>query len=218
MSAATDWAPVRIVDVVDTRAVVEDGDRWVRIPGSGDARPCDRCGRMHEVHATVVGDDGAEHRVGVGCAHATGPVASQLRSVVSATATAGKLRAMLEAARARDAHIAAVRADVATMAPPDVVSEPDTCLGDIGWRWHLGDGTCRAYGRSQAWYAGLADYYRNPEAAWREHDAERRGCVVRQWRDQQLTARGVDPHEQPTAADVARRLAKAERRLRALLT
>lgn len=58
---------VQILEVRDTREYMEDGDRWVAIPGSGAVRECDRCGRRHEVHATVVLEDGTTAVVGTGC-------------------------------------------------------------------------------------------------------------------------------------------------------
>lgn len=215
----TEWTPTKILEVADTRDLVEEGDRWVRVPGSGDARLCDRCGRLHEVHVTVLGDDGAEHIVGVGCAHATGPTASLLRSAVSAAATVGKLRAQLQKAQERDAQLIATRATVAALTHPEIVSEADPALlGGNDWRWYTVDGSdCAAYGRSLSWYEAHSDYYRRPLPAWQEHDTERRGCVLSQWRAKRLRAAGFGSWEQPAAGLLIARLAKAERRLQQLL-
>lgn len=57
----------KILAVVDTREYMEDGDRWVAIPGSGLENECERCGRLHEVHATVELADGTTAVVGTGC-------------------------------------------------------------------------------------------------------------------------------------------------------
>ena len=215
----TEWTPTKILEVADTRDLVEEGDRWVRVPGSGDAHLCDRCGRLHEVHATVLGDDGTEHIVGVGCAHTTGPTASLLRSAVSAAATVGKLRAQLRKAQERDAQLLAARNQVAGLAPPEIVSEADPQpLGSNDWRWYTVDGSgCAAYGHSLRWYEARSDYYRRPLTAWQEHDAERRGCVLGQWRAKRLRAAGFESWDQPAAGALATRLAKAERRLQQLL-
>lgn len=59
---------VKILSIRDTRAYEEQGDRWVPIPGSGHENQCARCGRQHEVHATVLLSDGTEAVVGTGCA------------------------------------------------------------------------------------------------------------------------------------------------------
>lgn len=56
-----------IVAIHDTRQVEAQGDKIVRIPGSGEMRPCDHCGTGHEVHVTIV--NGAEEMiVGTSCA------------------------------------------------------------------------------------------------------------------------------------------------------
>lgn len=61
-------AIVRILSVRDTRDFIEDGDRWVAVPGSGLARACDRCGRDHEIHVDVELACGAVSTIGQGCA------------------------------------------------------------------------------------------------------------------------------------------------------
>lgn len=58
----------RIVKVVDTRDRIEVDDRWVALSGTGDGHVCDRCGRLHEVHALVDVGDGTSVTVGTGCA------------------------------------------------------------------------------------------------------------------------------------------------------
>jgi len=59
----------RILKVVDTRQYEEGpDDKWYPIVGSGHEHACARCGRMHEIHAMVLLDDGNEAVVGTGCA------------------------------------------------------------------------------------------------------------------------------------------------------
>lgn len=59
---------VKILKVEDTRKYQEEPDgRFYSIPGSGSEHECDRCGRIHEVHATVQTDDGQTLTVGTGC-------------------------------------------------------------------------------------------------------------------------------------------------------
>ena len=65
---ASELQIVEIVKIIDTREYVEDGDRWVAIPGSGIDATCARCGKAHEVHATVLLSDGTSEIVGTGCA------------------------------------------------------------------------------------------------------------------------------------------------------
>lgn len=76
-------APFKIVAVTDTRDFMEHDDRWVPIPGSGDARECDRCGRTHEIHATIEDANGGTFTVGVGCADADDAAAKQMRSTAT---------------------------------------------------------------------------------------------------------------------------------------
>lgn len=59
---------LKVVSVVDTREYEEQGDHFVPIPGSGNPNTCSRCGRVHEVHWTVLLDDGQEAIVGGSCA------------------------------------------------------------------------------------------------------------------------------------------------------
>lgn len=69
--ARTGPAPriVRVLEVEDTREYEEGPDgRFHPIPGSGNIRQCSRCGRDHEIHATVELSDGTTEIVGVGCA------------------------------------------------------------------------------------------------------------------------------------------------------
>lgn len=58
---------VRIIEVVDTREYEQVGERWVAIRGSGESHTCDRCGRQHEVLASVELDSGKRAVVGTGC-------------------------------------------------------------------------------------------------------------------------------------------------------
>lgn len=62
----------KILSIVDSREKVEVPDgrgdtRIVGVPGTGNRRPCDTCGKLHEIHVTV--DTGNGLRVvGLGCA------------------------------------------------------------------------------------------------------------------------------------------------------
>lgn len=90
---------VRVLSVVDTREYVEDGDRWVPVPGSGDLHECSRCGRVHEVHATVELSDGSTSLVGTGCAK--GEEAEIVRALTNG-ANAAKRTKILERTIARE--------------------------------------------------------------------------------------------------------------------
>ncbi len=56
---------LKVVSVVDTREYEEQGDSFVPIPGSGNSNTCTRCGREHEIHWTVLLEDGQNgHHLG----------------------------------------------------------------------------------------------------------------------------------------------------------
>lgn len=70
-----DLAIARVVDIQDTRQFERVADSrgrmvWRPVPDSGEQRRCDRCGRPHEVWATVELVDGSRRVVGTGCAGA----------------------------------------------------------------------------------------------------------------------------------------------------
>lgn len=95
---------VRVVAVHDTRDYVEDGDRFVPVAGSGQAHDCDRCGRSHEVHATVELSDGTMATVGTSCAKGE---SLAVQSALSRGAARAKRAAGLQReAAALEAHIA----------------------------------------------------------------------------------------------------------------
>lgn len=109
---------MKILRVVDTRDYVEQGDRWVPVPGSGQARECDRCGRLHEVHAYVEAPDGHTMVVGTGCM-GLGPEAA--RKYAAKAGTVARLNAEREHLLDQIvAHETAER-EVAAMTPPEPV-------------------------------------------------------------------------------------------------
>lgn len=85
---------VSIVRVVDTREYEEVGDKWTPIPGSGLENQCSRCGRSHEVHATVKLQDGSFAVVGTGCMKAESvEIRSEIKKLTSASKRVAKLEA-----------------------------------------------------------------------------------------------------------------------------
>ncbi len=83
---------IRVLRVEDTRQWEEGpDDRWYPIPGSGQENQCGRCGRSHEIHATVELEDKTTMIVGTGCMKADEAVfGSQIKSVLSAQKTLAK--------------------------------------------------------------------------------------------------------------------------------
>ncbi len=115
----------RILRVEDTR-MREEGpdDRWYPVPGSGIENNCGRCGRAHEVHATVEIDiDGTLGTmiVGTGCMKADeAEVASQIRSVLSAQRTLAKHERLLAKYEALSAKNNEIMAKVRALPVPAV--------------------------------------------------------------------------------------------------
>ena len=112
------WKPVKVIEVIDTRTYEEGpDDRWHPVPGSGTVNQCDRCGKDHEVHVVVEDGDGHSHVVGSSCAHADGPLAKRMASVVSATQKLAALRGQLAVAEAYWAKRSAAEAELGPKFP-----------------------------------------------------------------------------------------------------
>jgi hypothetical protein len=192
------------VAVHDTREWVEDGDRWVAIPGSGHARSCDRCGRDHEIHVEVELAGGRTALIGQGCARGDS-MEGAVRASVSAEQTRARLARQLEDARGR--REAARRA----WAIVERLPLPAATLSDERVESH--GRTIRIYGMDDAsvWCHG-------------GFDDERRRALVSSWRRNRYAERGDIPRtrdgrpEMPDAFDgtiwdLERRLKKVQAKL-----
>lgn len=195
----------KILGVRDTRDRIEIGDRWVPVPGSGQLRPCDRCGREHEIHVDVELSDGRRANIGSGCAQGESlEVQGRLKSAVSAAKTRSKLRAELDVAKTEHAAaLEAWRAVEALHAPPPVLLEeiPET------------------HGDRQIWSMGDAQVWTTPGS--REgFSAERRQALLSAWRSARFQERGFERslHSYKRHVDdLTDRLAKIDRKLAALM-
>jgi len=189
-------AIVRIVAIVDTREWVEDEerDRWIPVPGTGDARDCDRCGRLHEIHATVETADGGLAVVGVGCAKGES-VEKPLRSAASSAKTLARLRAQLAAAKQTAEREADIRAEVAALRFPD----ERVTKGRV-------DGASietREVDGVSVWLHGLDDIDRVMDT------------LRDSWRRREMHKRGLKSHRSIAAevADIENRIARSESRI-----
>lgn len=121
MKHATQSRIVKVLEVVDTREFVEDGDRWIPVPGSGTEHACDRCGRTHEVHALVELADKSTAVVGSGCMKAESvEVQKALRSGASRAKTLARLKAELAGWKAKLTLAEQARAEVRALPYPAV--------------------------------------------------------------------------------------------------
>lgn len=187
----------RILDITDTRQFEQDEDeRWRAIPGTGDPRPCDRCGKEHEIHVSVEKESGERCVVGLGCARVGGGDDDTLKAGSSSATTLARLRAEAAHLRAQVAAWNEARAQVNALgAPSHVVTTEGN--HDV---WTTEDG------RSFVWVRATDDLTERLEAL---HD---------DWRKSLLKERGFDAWNKAQARleDVEKRLARAEKKLRKL--
>lgn len=202
-SAPLGSAIVRVVAVHDTREWVEDGDRWVAIPGSGVSRSCDRCGRDHEIHVEVELADGRTALIGQGCARGDS-MESAVRASVSAEQTRARLARQLEVVRGKREAARRAWAIVEQMPTPGATLLEERAEHGRVLRIY-GMGTAHVY-----CHAGFDD--------------ERRRCLVHSWRRDRYAERADIPRtrdgrpEMPDAFDgVIRDLEQRLRKIQAKL-
>lgn len=137
-------AIIRILDVIDTREYTESSDDphvLIPIPGTGDARTCERCGRTHEIHATVELSDGSRATVGTGCA-AKENIALK-KEFASRERRAKKIAALRAEIVRREETLKrydAIRAEVESMDHPaiNVAPHPEGATYTCGDAWAIG--------------------------------------------------------------------------------
>jgi hypothetical protein len=162
---------VEIIEVTDTREFEEVDDRWVPVAGSGEERECDRCGRIHVVHAHVKLSDGTHAIVGTGCMLADeAVVASRIRSAARRATTLRKLRAELVTLEAKQAAFDTAREEVYALPVPEMVRRPR-----------------RSDPTEEALAIDDVEVYLH---RWSNLD-ERRETLTHAWRQRQIRERGV---------------------------
>lgn len=192
---------IRLIRVVDTRQYYEGSDdRFHPIPGSGDERPCDRCGRIHEVHAYVELEGNKQAIVGVGCAEADDvELAARFKTAGSLAKRLAKLDAEEKAYNERAAKWDAAFAEVESRPLPEIRILP---LKDDASEVRIGeDGWARA---------------RNTELLVPRYKAERIACAVDGWRRARLTEMGVAQFRPRPASDFAKKRSSILRAMKSL--
>lgn len=183
---------MKLLYVKDTREYVEDGDRWIPIPGSGVSRNCDRCGRDHEVHAYVE-NEGRTMVVGTSCMKADSPeLAKRIMSEHRRERRARGLQKELEALKVRAEAYEQARFEVVRMQRPTIVQKGET---------EGGGSIVYAMGDAQV-------YVQKNEGLTAEH----KECLDRGWIDKRLMGRGFS-YKDRTAGRYAREI---ERKLKKL--
>jgi hypothetical protein len=136
---------VKVLEVIDTREYIEDGDRFRPVAGSGVEHVCERCGRSHEVHAHVLLDDGREAVVGVSCAkREDAEIVKRLQSYDRAAKRLARLRAELVAAKAEAALYEEADRKARALPKPPVtfkvhVGQHGEDAGKEWGEWNMGD-------------------------------------------------------------------------------
>ncbi len=187
---------IRVLDVVDTREYEEQGDRFVPVVGSGSPRDCDRCGRLHEVHAHVELDDGSEAVVGTGCMRQDeADVASRVRSMARRASSLARLRRARAALVAKQEAWNAAWRMVAALPTPPVEYGTETMF----------DG--REYPILRMGAEKVSCMFCGPS---RDDWAERAECLEDIWRRARMRELGFD-RRQGGLDDLDRRIARLER-------
>ena len=195
---------VRILAVRDTRQSEEIGDRFVKIPGSGNIRSCDRCGKDHEIHVDVELSNGKTAVIGQGCAKTESlDVQARIKSAVSGAKTHARLAAELAAARKALASAESAWDAAQALALPGepTIAEERPGSGGITRIWELGD--------ASVWCMN-----------GRPFDEERRRSLVESWRNNRYRQAGQsrDPWmHRNDVCDLEQRLDRAARKLQILI-
>lgn len=110
---------VKVISVVDTREYEEQGDSFVPIPGSGNSNTCSRCGRDHEIHWTVLLEDGQEAVVGGSCAKSYSLDFRIIQGAERQASRQKRLAAELSTYESRLQELERVIAEVGALKQPD---------------------------------------------------------------------------------------------------
>ena len=174
----------RILKVVDTRQYEEGpDDKWYPIVGSGHEHACARCGRMHEIHAIVLLDDGNEAVVGTGCASKENTeMAARFLRAENLAKRLARLNAVEAAFTLKMARWEKAWAEVEALPVPAVEVEQKSPV--VGRSVDL-----------MTWFRVGAEGYarvRESDLAVPAYKAERVACAVDGWRRARMKERGVD--------------------------
>jgi len=187
---------VKILDVVDTREYEEGPDDKTRpIPGSGLIRECDRCGRLHEVHAQVLLDDGTKAIVGTGCMHKDEiEVISKVRSMVQRQMRIRRLKCELECLRRKQEAWDDARRKIEALPIPEIVHGIRKLNVGTGYE----DVPTISIGKHEVWCGRSLDV------------RERERCLIESWRDGLMAAHGLRVTRPHGEDDLERRIMKLE--------
>lgn len=184
---------IKVLRVEDTRQYEEvQDDVWKPIPGTGIENQCARCGRSHEVHATVeiAFDDGTTGSmiVGTGCMTADETeFATKIRSVLNSQRTLAKLERRLAKYEALEVQRAAIMVEVDKLSvPPCEIRLANLCI--VGRAITYAPRLTMFCGDGDAW---LSDNHPTSGRDGEEYMAERRQCATWVWKEERAKERGM---------------------------
>jgi hypothetical protein len=201
----TDMKIKSIVSVIDTREWIEgDNDKWVPVAGSGQENECMRCGRLHEVHATVELENGQHAIVGTGCMSADSmdpAVANALKSGATTAKTLARLQAQLVKLEKQLAFEAELQ--------PRIEAELDKIAfaTTVEQRENV---TIHRLGNASVWVHGTG--------ANGVMNSERRTCLWESWKKMRFDELGGGFETGRKLRETKERLAKSEARLAKVLS
>lgn len=183
---------VKVLKVLDTRNYEEvEPDIWKPIPGTGIENECQRCGRMHEVHAYVQLRDGRTAVIGTGCCKQESmDVQTRIKSAMSAAMTASRLQRQLDKAEKELhdylMHLAKVKE---AMSSVEVVQElspikvgylkgqlrPLLRMGEVHVPIHVDSGYESAYGGATLARRRESEALELLKIHWIEHEMQKAG-------------------------------------------
>lgn len=117
---------LKVLSVVDTREYEEIGDRFVPIPGSGNANTCSRCARTHEIHWTVLLESNEQAVMGGSCANAAAIDEKAVRGAEDGACRLARLEKELSHWKSRFAELSAVVVQVEALPRPEFTIETMT--------------------------------------------------------------------------------------------
>jgi hypothetical protein len=181
---------VRILDVVDTREYEEIADGVFKpVRGSGNESFCARCGRPHEVHATVELQDKRTAVVGTGCMKGS-RLEKEAKAGASAAKTIARWEAELAQLEATAKKYKTIQAQVDKMRPPPAEEIPIKD-GDLRIKVKVGDA------KSYVWPIRSKSTKESLQMA--------KDQAVTHWRRKRMEERGMS-HRQLVAGDHAKEL------------
>lgn len=204
-TAMADQVPWTIISIRDTREFIEVGDEWKPVVGTGDMRPCDRCSKVHEIHAHVRAQTGEEYVVGVGCARVGHPeLDAPLKAGQSAATTYQKNKAKYVAAVERHEQAKAAWAQIEALPVPDYEVGPGYGTAEA---WTTIDGLAQVMVHHDRSGTDLTERLRSLEDAWR------RSVYLQRFPE----FKGRRPYDLAQKVDAAKQLLdRSEARMRAL--